>query len=737
MLNDHLADRRSKVFYVSTTGCDGWSGQSAAAPNCSESGTGSADGPLATLEEAIRRIRLYRKHVNDTDHFEIVMLPGLYTMNKRVVFTEEDLLPAASSLTVRASAEGEVRLTGGIRLEGFTPHTGSMYKLNLKEAGYSGLRFSQLSCNGTIQRLSRYPKFNPDNPYGSGWLYAEGPLVNMYQGGHGQKDRLTCTDPRIAGWQNLDEIELFIFPRYNWTNNIIRVKSYDPQTGEIVLTEPAAYEIYPGDRFYFQNVKEELSQPGEWYLDEATETLFFYPAEPIECCTVTVPVADHVFELSGYAAPQENFHIEKIDWRDSGGVIQDRFPIGKISDRGNIIIEGITIEDCNESAALFRNVRGCELRGCTIRNTAGPGVIILGGMECRVEGCDIYETGNHGVYMSGGYRSPFHGQQLPCGHAAVNNYIHHVGSRNKASAGIAVNGVGIRITNNLIHDSPRWGILSRGSDNRLEYNHIRHVNIETSDTAAIYLVDRDFGMRGTTIQFNRIHDVLGYHFKDGKWHSPAFAFGIYLDDWTSGVKIYGNIIYRVPTAGIFIHAGQNNGIENNVIAQIREEQVLFQRWAPDMEYRHLGTFDQGLRRNSFVRNVLIGNEETACSIYSINGCASSGGKPDITSNIWEHNLVWMKGEAATVKIHHEGSAPVTDLISWEQWREWGFDHSSVTADPEIEESFGEDYRFAAGSPVWDLGFQEIPAERIGPYPDRNRASWPIDEAAGARERPLV
>jgi hypothetical protein len=36
-----------------------------------------------------------------------------------------------------------------------------------------------------------------------------------------------------------------------------------------------------------------------------------------------------------------------------------------------------------------------------------------------------------------------------------------------------------------------------------------------------------------------------------------------------------------------------------------------------------------------------------------------------------------------------------------------------------------------------LGFQPIPVEKIGPYRDELRASWPIVEAEGAREKPLL
>jgi len=48
-----------------------------------------------------------------------------------------------------------------------------------------------------------------------------------------------------------------------------------------------------------------------------------------------------------------------------------------------------------------------------------------------------------------------------------------------------------------------------------------------------------------------------------------------------------------------------------------------------------------------------------------------------------------------------------------------------------------DYRLKPGSPAFGIGFEKIPVNEIGPYKDELRASWPIVEAEGAREKPLV
>ena len=77
------------------------------------------------------------------------------------------------------------------------------------------------------------------------------------------------------------------------------------------------------------------------------------------------------------------------------------------------------------------------------------------------------------------------------------------------------------------------------------------------------------------------------------------------------------------------------------------------------------------------------------------------------------------------------------LDEWESWQATGQDQHSIVADPLFVNAEKDDYRLKPESPAFKLGFQPIPVERIGPYQDELRASWPIVEAEGARERPVA
>ena len=77
------------------------------------------------------------------------------------------------------------------------------------------------------------------------------------------------------------------------------------------------------------------------------------------------------------------------------------------------------------------------------------------------------------------------------------------------------------------------------------------------------------------------------------------------------------------------------------------------------------------------------------------------------------------------------------LDEWSAWQAMGMDRHSHVADPLFVDPANGDYRPRPESPAWKLGFQPIPFEKIGPYASELRATWPIVEAAGVREKPLI
>ncbi|MBT3292375.1 MAG: right-handed parallel beta-helix repeat-containing protein, partial [Victivallales bacterium] len=164
------------------------------------------------------------------------------------------------------------------------------------------------------------------------------------------------------------------------------------------------------------------------------------------------------------------------------------------------------------------------------------------------------------------------------------------------------------IRRNEIHDAPRKGIMFGGIRNVVEGNHVHHVNLEQADTGAIGLCTRDLTEVGNVIRHNYLHDVGGYNMlKPGVWAFPSFCWGIYLDDWSSGVTVAGNVVVGSPSGAVHVHSGIDNVIENNILLDSPGTHILFSPIAPKTQNGKTYT----MSGNRVRRNVVAGPATSA------------------------------------------------------------------------------------------------------------------------------
>lgn len=866
------------------------------APDGSDLHSGSKDQPFATLERARDAVRALKTPDRLAGPITIYLRGGLYQLPRTLKLSADDSGTEQTGITYRAFEQERPVLIGGRRITGFKPGKGSILEADLAAQGITA-NFRQLFCNGRQMQLARYPNFDPQNPYGGGWAYADGKPVPMYaEVPDEDKHSLHYQTQDTRSWAHPEEGEVFVFPRYNWWNNIVRIQTIDPATRRITLAKDCSYPIRPTDRYYVRGLREELDAPGEWYLDAQTHKLSFWPPADAGELTVYAPELKTLLEIG----PGTAF----------------------------VTFRGITFECCEGTAIALKDTRQCLVAGCAIRNVGdyhGSGVSIGGGKHNGVAGCDISETGSHGVSISGGDRITL----TPAENYADNNYIHHVGVFYKQGVGVSLSGCGNRASHNLIHDGPRMGIMFAGNNLLIDSNHIRHVNLETADTGAVYTGGRDWiGSRGTVIRHNYFHDILGYGQEDGKWVSPHYAWGVYLDDNTGGVDVIGNIVARCVRGLVHFHNARDNRIENNILVGGKLQQIEANGWTsasrnwqehlPTMikgyesvagqpawkAMRHMdvhptkavGPDDLIMSGNVVQRNILVYHDPDA-RLYKLSrmpfdrnrfdhNLAWHGGKPVLTGQSkveegkgpnlapnpgfeqgepgkepsdwkwqirpkdsvavsdtkvkrsgerslrfegrgtaadpkgrelspnyvsadipakpgqWYRLTAQIKAAAAGTKCSLMVQAYKSDVFFWakditataepewklfdisfkypapgdsnwkdemksfriridvrqpdgtlwvddvtlreahavEEWSAWqalGQDTHSIIADPRFVDPAKDDYRLAPDSPAWKLGFQPIPVEKIGPYASELRASWPIVEAEGAREKPLM
>ncbi len=873
------------AYYVATDGNDTWTGRQAA-PNGART-----DGPFATLERARDEVRKLKAGGGATGPVTVFVRRGLYSLAQTLTLEAADSGTAQAPITYRAYAGEKPVIIGGKAIVGFALQDGKVLKADVAAQGLKGTRFRQLFCDGKRQVLARYPNLDREHPITGGWAFADGKPVPMYQDVPGEDThtlRYKAEDAR--NWAHPQEGEVFVFPRYNWWNNIVPLKSVDRENRLITLGGECSYSIRPTDRYYIQGLFEELDAPGEWYLDPESWTLYFRPPDDVDPAKMTVyaPTLGTIIRLDGAS---------------------------------HLTFRGFTFECCSGTGIVLTNTTGCLIAGNTIRNVGdygGSGVSVDGGRDNGVAGNDIYEVGANGISLSGGDPQTL----TPAGNYADDNYVHHTGVFYKQGVGVAVGGVGNRVSHNLIHDCPRFGIVWGGNDHVFEFNEIRHVDLETADCGAIYCWQVDWTKRGTEIRYNYLHDIIGFGQEDGKWTSPHFNWGIYLDDGTCGTHVHGNLVVRTILGGAHVHGGRDNVIENNIFIDGRDCQMQYSGYVAgghpvpmmtDTWHQFSGTpayrkypgyaeLTESLENawqmagNKFQRNIVCYSNAKAVlyrqanlpfdktesdynliwhfgkplltgqsgikeitgpnlapnpdyeqrepgalpadwqwqvkpndSQAALDAEVQFGGKqsvriegrgtttdasgqtlcpnfvsaeipvkpgqtyrltarvkaaePDTAFAMMPQSYVanvyfWAKGmsgkagtewkeyetifrfpapgdgdyreEMKTIRIRFDirqeaGTVWLDDVAlheaiamdEWEAWQSLGLDRHSVVADPGFVNPAKGDYRLRPDSRALALGFQPIPVDRIGPYQDDLRATWPIHEARGAREQMVI
>ncbi len=695
------------VLYVATNGYDQWTGQLPAHND------DYSDGPFATLERARDRLRVLKQAAPLTNGATVYVRGGTYYRANTFELDMRDAGLSNAPIVYKAYANETPVLNGTRPITDFAPWRGPILQVNVAALGFTNT-FRQLFFNAHRQQLARYPNFVESDPYRSGWAYVEGTPTNMYVDlPDDRSDSFKYKAGDVRFWARPQEVEVSLFPRYNWFNDIISVSNVDMSQRVITLADHAAYAIRPGDRYFVRNVFEELDSPGEWYLDSQFGVLYFWPP-----CATENPVA---------YAPAFDTHMVVIA-------------------SANINMQGFSLEAADGTAIGLHGATDCKVIGCTIRNVGGSGVAVFGDGN-SVVGNDIYSVGNEGIRLEGGVQRTL----TSAANSAENNYVHHVGVFYKWAAAITIGGVGNAARYNLIHDCPRSGIMLQGNLNLAEYNLMYHVNLETDDTGGIYSSGPDWiSTRGNIIRYNCIYDSQGFGFNSGYYGAPYFAWGIYLDLNAAAVDVLGNIVADCSRGAIMLNNGRDNLICNNILLNCAQEQLTYTGWRTTDASWHAfqpqmmaaygsvsnqpvwqalrgmnvspaeAPFSDGLimASNQFWLNILA-YSNAAANLYGLS-CVP------LYANGWNSNLFYHNGQNLSVATNYQP-------ISLATWQRLGLDSNSIVADPLFMNAAAGDYRLQAGSPALGMGFKPIPVDQIGLYPSPMRASWPF----GARPGPGV
>lgn len=480
-------------------------------------------------------------------------------------------------------------------------------------------------------------------------------------------------------WSSAPEAEFVVFmpDQMDWLTNVVGIASADAAGGRITFDQSTLTSFTAGRRCYVRNVFEELDAPGEWYLDKATSTLYFWPPDGKKPANgdVVIGYLDRVLQLQGSSSARVRYlEFSGITFRDTtarelGGV---EFPA--------------------DGAVRLDQAENCRFEGCRMVDLAANAVTL--DVSCRsitITGCEIRGAGACGILQP-----PTAGLSgaILTGHHIYGNDIHHVAQLHKGTGAIELYYGGNIVEHNYCHDLPRWGIVLpfvQGGQNIVRYNEIRRSCLETADCGPIHVSPHTGD--GGEIDHNLIIDAPGLATgPSGAFRSPYSSWAIYIDCRAPGYYIHDNIVAGTFGGG-FVIEGPRNIFENNIIYD-----AAF--------YQGIPNYAAGITADCAVRRNVFSYASPAATLHRLATDAAT-----LLSGIrFDYNLIY----------HAGGPVAMSNGLTFQQWQAAGGDAHSVVADPLFQDPEQEDFTFRPGSPALALGIHSVDLSNAGlrGYPAR-------------------
>ena len=561
-----------------------------------DSGDGSEEEPLRTLEKAIDVANEMRE---DSDKLiEILLREGTYSVTNtiKIINSQKD----DPLLKISAYQDEKVTINAGVDIplsamsiadSDFTnaiidkPNAGSVLQYNLKDAqiedlGEISLRGhlisdekeaqAELSLNGEVQKLAGWPngeytgliKPTDSNEYGK-----------RTKSGIANGCSFQVNYDRPSQWSKPEQAWLSgtIGPNYEF--DYYPVSRFDSEEKRVYLSRGALEKYYTEPYYRFENVPEELDEPGEYYIDRQSGMLYFYPPEDTPKDSVlTITMSTPTLDVSG-KAPNSMFRIENSK---------------------NIVFENLIFKGGRGSAITGKNNSNIQFINCEINSFGENGIRFDTSTDIKISDCKIHDVGQDGILFvsCGNYQT-----LSPSNIVVSNNDIYNFARLErsyKTGIDFGYRCVGATAANNHIHNGPHAGMIFYGVNNDIYGNEFDNLVTEFSDMDALYCNNSNYPWeRGNKIHNNYFHDI-GKSSMNGRHQINVRA--IRTDNRGCGLNIYENLFYNIGDGGngngnngigAITAEGTRNRIFNNLFVDCNEA------YFNTLQYKEIETADDG------------------------------------------------------------------------------------------------------------------------------------------------
>ena len=510
----------------------------------SDDNPGTKEKPFATLakaQEAVRRLVAAGLKADVT----VLIRGGTYQLDRPLAFGPEDSATETAAITYAACPAEKVIVSGGRKIAGWQPAEGKIWTAGVPKVKEGEWYPRQLYVNGRRAVRARTSGKDEDTVY---YELSAAELSKDLR-----RYTISFAPGVLAEWRNIADVE--VMAAGNWAINRKRLESVDVKAGVAVLAPPHAVghsAIRPGKGrwCYFENARELLDRPGEWYLDRRTGVLSYWPlpGEDMTGAETVVPVLRRLLEVTGRPGQAvRNLHFKGISFEHTNWPLPDLGYLGIQACHHTIGKEWKRPWGRIPAAVRWEYAEQCSLEDGTLAHLGGCGIELVTG--CRgnlVRGNHVFDVSGNGVMLSG----PKTEAEVPKDDRISNNHVHACGVDYYGAVAIWV-GFAQRavISHNLVHDLPYSGISvgwqwnpqpTPCKENLVECNHVYDVMNRLCDGGCIYTL----GLQpGTVIRGNHLHDVHRGRFSQGAPNN-----GMFIDQGSKGYLFERNVIYNTSAA---------------------------------------------------------------------------------------------------------------------------------------------------------------------------------------------
>lgn len=560
-----------------------FAGEIYVSPQGNDKNPGTKEAPFNTLNRAIKQAREWRRlnRPEVAGGIYIRLEEGVYAQRNSLFLRPEDSGTPDSPTVIRTVDGAHPVISGGVAVTGWKRgcnHPSIPEKLRRKiwsaEAPLIGNRrveTRQMWVNGhKVQRAAQFP---------------DGRLERMIDF---NPEERTITIPVSQSvnperLQNAGQLEMIVHQR--WAIAILRVKSIDAKDGQAVVRfhEPESHlefahpwpqPVIGGEKgnssFCLTNALELLDQPGEWFQEYPSGTIYYYPqaGENMETAEVIIPALETLVTIDGtLSRPVKHIQFDGITFEHTSWMrpsyqghvtLQGGFPLldaYKLQEPG--LPEKAELENQAwitrpETAIRVRGTEHIDFKHCTFRHLSSTGLDYEWAVTAsRVEDCQFTDIGGTalliGAFPDGGFEThvpftPADAREL-CSHITIrNNFISNVTNEDWGCVGI---GAGYVRNMDISHNEVchlnysgicvGWGWTSLESgmcNNRIEANYVHHFARRLYDAGGLYTLSNQ---PGSVMRNNRIEHLI-----EAPYATNDRAFYIYLDEATDGYTMENN-----------------------------------------------------------------------------------------------------------------------------------------------------------------------------------------------------